>query len=389
MVRRLGPRFALVMWVLVLFPQPLDSLPFIGAMFDVGTKWLHDAVARGVLGLFGVELGPFAPSTDAPAEWFHLVVSLLVASVVAAVWASRTKSTDDTRLRSFTDGLLRLVLMAAMLTYGMAKVTQQQFPLPSSFDLAMPMGQMSPMGLLWRFMGTSPWYQRATGLIELLAGVLLISRRTSVAGALVAVAAMGNVVLLDCFFDVPVKLRAFCFLAMALWLSAPEAWRVLRQWFTAPEPESVTPKQVLRRRVVFGVVAGLVVIAIPLENLGATEDEEASPLRGQFMVTQQGADAKWVRAVSNGSSFFVERADGAWVGGVAQVDLTARTLALRTTESPRLDSELHFAEIAGGLSVSGTLGGESIELDLRRIEPGSSPLLTRGFHPWQVASYFR
>ena len=53
------------------------------------------------------------------------------------------------------------------------------------FRLAQHLGDMSPMGLLWTFMGFSPTYQIFTGAIEVLAGLLLTTRRTTLLGALV------------------------------------------------------------------------------------------------------------------------------------------------------------------------------------------------------------
>jgi hypothetical protein len=78
------------------------------------------------------------------------------------------------------------------------------------------------MGLMWTFMGFSPAYQIFTGAIEVVGGLLLVSRRTTLLGALVTTAAMTHVFIMNLCFDVPVKLYSFHYLVMALFLIAPD-----------------------------------------------------------------------------------------------------------------------------------------------------------------------
>ena len=110
---------------------------------------------------------------------------------------------------------------------GLPKSFPLQFAQPSSSRLAQPLGDMSPMGLLWTFMGFSPSFQIFTGAIETLAGLLLTTRRTTLLGALVAVAAMTHIFALNMCFDVPVKLYSFNYLVMAVFLVAPELPRLM------------------------------------------------------------------------------------------------------------------------------------------------------------------
>jgi hypothetical protein len=56
--------------------------------------------------------------------------------------------------------------------------------------------------------------------------MLLATRRTATAGALVMVAVMSNVVMLNFCFDVPVKLASTHLLVFALVIAAPDARRL-------------------------------------------------------------------------------------------------------------------------------------------------------------------
>src|SRR5262249_23088237 len=97
--------------------------------------------------------------------------------------------------------LFRLIvgfhLMYQMLVYGAIKVWCGQFPPISDGQLEVTYGDSSPMGLLWRFMQFSQPYTAATGIIEFTCGVLLISRRTTLLGALCAAGATLQVFLLN------------------------------------------------------------------------------------------------------------------------------------------------------------------------------------------------
>jgi hypothetical protein len=148
----------------------------------------------------------------------------------AVVWLVRRRKPDwnpDGRLHGIVRVLVRFFLCEMLLGYGFAKVFPLQFAEPSSFRLNQQLGDMSPMGLLWTFMGFSPAYQMFTGTVEVLAGLLLTTRRTTLLGSLITLVAMTQVFILNMCFDVPVKLYSFNYLMMAFFLLAPDLPRVI------------------------------------------------------------------------------------------------------------------------------------------------------------------
>jgi hypothetical protein len=98
------------------------------------------------------------------------------------------------------------------------------FPTPDR--LMQPAGQFSPMVLLWTFMGYSAPYRIFTGLAELVGGLLLIFRRTTTLGALVVLAVMANVAMLNYCYDVPLKLFTTHLLLWSLFLLLPDLRRL-------------------------------------------------------------------------------------------------------------------------------------------------------------------
>jgi hypothetical protein len=76
--------------------------------------------------------------------------------------------------------------------YGAAKVFKSQFPDPPASRLLEPLGEMSPMGLLWSFMGASEAYTVFGGLAETIPAILLMFGRTTLLGALAAALPTGS-----------------------------------------------------------------------------------------------------------------------------------------------------------------------------------------------------
>jgi hypothetical protein len=102
------------------------------------------------------------------------------------------------------------------------KVIKLQFSYPGPNQLLETYGESSPMRLLWTFMGASDSYTWFTGAGEMLAGILLCTRRTTLLGALVAFGVMVHVAALNFCYDVPVKLFSTHLVLMSLFLMAPD-----------------------------------------------------------------------------------------------------------------------------------------------------------------------
>ncbi|WP_425341697.1 DoxX family protein [Brevibacterium casei] len=124
--------------------------------------------------------------------------------------------------------LLRLWLAGYLLIYGWSKVFHMQMGYADFADALVQYGEMSPMGLLWRFMAFSPTVQLLAGLAEVAAAVLLLFRRTAWLGALLAAIDMSVVFLLNLTFDVPVKQLSGLMALVGLILLLPNIVRLGR-----------------------------------------------------------------------------------------------------------------------------------------------------------------
>lgn len=109
---------------------------------------------------------------------------------------------------------IRVILIFFMFQYGIIKVFHLQMSELSNAELIKTLGNKSPMGLAWTFMGFSKTYSAFAGLSEVIAGLLLISRRTQTFGAIATVAVMLNVFMMNLCFDIPVKIFSFHLMLM-------------------------------------------------------------------------------------------------------------------------------------------------------------------------------
>ena len=135
---------------------------------------------------------------------------------------------------------VRLDLATIMLGYGFAKVLPTQFGIPTLTAYAQPLGEFSPMGLLWAFMAASTPYTVLTGAIEVVGALCLLFRRTATLGALILFGALVNVAMLNFTYDVPVKIFTLNLLLMTAYIAAPDMRRLadvlLLNRSTAPRP---------------------------------------------------------------------------------------------------------------------------------------------------------
>ena len=78
--------------------------------------------------------------------------------------------------------LARYVLGVTMMFYGLIKIFQIQFALPSEF-YDYELKQLDGVTLTWAFLGFSSWFSFLLGVFELVPGFLLLFRKTQLLGA--------------------------------------------------------------------------------------------------------------------------------------------------------------------------------------------------------------
>lgn len=229
-------RFAAVYWLLYVFPIILSGFQIVpniavGTVFvwyqSLSSGLAHMIAAR----LFGIseELVPPLGSGDTTYNYMLLLGLFLISVIVASVWTIvDRRATDNANLRDLLRSWLRYGIAFSMIVYGLAKVNFEgnQFPPNSTYQLDKTWGSSSPMNVLWAFMGASQAYTMFAGLGEVIAGLLIVWRRTCLLGAFVALGVMTNVMMLNYCYDVPVKLLSTHLVVMSIMVLMPDFIRL-------------------------------------------------------------------------------------------------------------------------------------------------------------------
>jgi hypothetical protein len=103
----------------------------------------------------------------------------------------------------FVYALARYLTSGFLLLYGFAKVNGSQFTILAS-ELDRPMGQVSGFWLTWYYFGYSPIYGNFIALAQILAGILLMFRKTTLLGSCIAFPVVTNIIMVDVFYAIDI-----------------------------------------------------------------------------------------------------------------------------------------------------------------------------------------
>ena len=230
-LRRFGFRFLAAYLLIYNLVALVRMIPLIGGfsyLLDLGWNHLVFWAERVALGMANPSSPEITGSGDTSFLWARNGCMLALALAAALVWSFFDRARQrEPMVREFLRVFVRYALAVTLIGYAVAKlVPPVQFPAPAGPRLLEPIGRLSPMGMLWVFMGASKAYTAFGGIMELIGGVLLFWRRTTPLGALVSTGVLLNIVLLNFCYDVPVKIYSLNLLLMAVFLLWPEIGRL-------------------------------------------------------------------------------------------------------------------------------------------------------------------
>ena len=216
--------FFIIYFLLYMFPQPFAEIPGLDVVFSVYLKPLELAVlwfGKTILGITSLEKISNTGSGDTTFDYVKLLFVFLLSLVITIGILLISKKKNYQRWFNGVWIYARYYLGLFLILYGVIKFFDGQFQSLSVGRLERSYGDSSPMGLLWSFMGYSKAYTFFGGLMEFTAGVLLLFRRTTIAGALMAFGVMANVMLLNFCFDVCVKIFSLHLVLVSLFILSP------------------------------------------------------------------------------------------------------------------------------------------------------------------------
>lgn len=216
--------------------------------------------------LFGISLKSTVVHSDSATMYLLVLLLFIFSLIVSGVCRFGFANTGGKKFISLVYGLCTFYLSLVLLKYGLDKVFKSQFYIPEPNTLYSRLGQLDKDILFWSSMGTSRLYNIITGSIEVLAAVLLFFRRTRLAGILLSVIILVQVVVINFSFDISVKVFSLFLLSISLYLFGPYAQRACIFLFSgkngmpAQQATGVTVKNVFLKTFLKSLLAGLILL---------------------------------------------------------------------------------------------------------------------------------
>lgn len=182
-------------------------LPIIGEVLRVlfTTNWLHfhfhqlfdlskyqvHFISENKLPRWGI--GAFA-------NWG---IAILIALIGTAIWTRKDKTRKEYNvLYYWLRVVVRYRLAFVLITYGFIKFFPLQMPYPSLSNLYTNYGDYFAWKIYFQTVGIAPKYQSFLGFVEILSAFLLFNRRTVTFGVGLIFGFIGNVAVVNGFYDI-------------------------------------------------------------------------------------------------------------------------------------------------------------------------------------------
>ena len=337
--------------------------------------------------------------------WAQTFWILVVALLGTAVWSVVDKRRKDyATLHKWFYVFIRFALAASMFEYGMTKVIPTQFPQPPLHTFVTPVGDLSLSALLWTAIGASPAYEIFTGCAEILGGVLLLIPRTTMLGAMICLADMTQVFVLNMSYDIGLKQISFHLILLSLLLLAPEFPRLANFFFrnkpvdASPLPELFQSNRANRIALAVQLVFGLYLVGTYL-YINWTywhvsgDRSPRSPLFGIWNVDELSIDGetrppvlndydrRWRRAIfDTPDRVDFQRWDDSFARYNVAISVYSHTIVLTKTGSRKWKADFAFQRPSQDqLILDGEMDGHKIHGRFQLADPDTFRLLNSTF----------
>lgn len=341
-------------------------------------------------------------SGDTSYAWVSLLILFFIALISAFIWSILDRRrTNYMVLLYWLTTAIRYYVAFMLINYGLVKVFHMQMQPPRLTQLLQPLGEYSPMGLAWTYIGYSRGYNLLIGLVEILSGLLLF-RKTMVIGALITVATSINIMAVNYFYDVPVKMVSTALLLFSIFLLLPYI-KSLFTFFIAGKPVQLPPLQHplfnrnWKRKGLF--IAKLVLLIIfsiqEITSLFSTqkliaEYQKKSPLYGIYRIEQTEKQHKsipenWRLIVFEFDNFkvLIRNTDYSPQTESVVIDAAGKKITLNNYEFDyRINPD-------GNILLTKTFDGHTEEIKLVKQDPQAFELMRRKFNWIQEYPYSR
>lgn len=306
--------------------------------------------------------------------------------------------------------IISYYLSLQLFKYGFDKLFKHQFYLPEPNTAFTTLSQLSPDILYWTTMGSSYSYSVFCGIIEIIPAVLLLFRRTSSLGGIIAALVMVNVVMINFGFDISVKVYA-CFL---LFISGIVAYPGIRKiidvfiYKNVKDLQQLKPTFHAKKAFPYIITKMFIISYILVESLavyfrsGSFNDDKAERpyLHGAYNIIDfvKNNDTipplltnkdRFKRIFIHREGYFItQNMNDEMDDYKMNFDFINKKLILKTYDQNEIIIDYLFSEKDSTLTLKGNIENIRVYIKAKQIDLKRLPLFQKSFH-WTLDDYLR
>ena len=375
-------------------------LLFLALFLETPLRWFADSILNWGTNFKTESTG----SGDRTFDYVRFFFTIVLTFFVSIIWSFLDKKRASyNALQYWFQTVLRIFLCFAMILYGFAKIFKGQFADPSLELLIQNVGEMSPMGLAWTFMGHSMFYNIFTGSLEIIGGLLLLNRKTVSLGSLVILGVMNNVVFMNFTYDIPVKLFSLHFVTMSFILLMSDRKRLSKFFIKNESIEKLENINHLKNKSAIKIirflkkaliaVSILIIVIQCLVHFKATEQlRSKSKLRGiwktELFIIDKDTLAPLITDSKRWKYFIIDYKEKAIIKlmndtinrysikeNIDKKEIVFK--GLKVSDSQKFNYSISNKS---NLKLEGYLNEKELKIELTKVPKTKFKLLNRGFH---------
>ena len=333
-------------------------------------------------------------------SWFYIAISIffIIAILATIIWTIFDKRKHYPLLLTYLHAYSRYYLAINLFFYGSAKLSGVQFGEPSPNYLMQPVGSIDPHALLWTFVAASKAFNLFGGIVEVIAAALLFFRRTATLGALIAIAALTNVLIINMGYDTPVKILSFHLLLTGLFIMGPDVKRLLNFFILNRNRSLTTIPNIIAnnrfRRMQYAlkfILIGFVVFS-SFKTYDGIVDKNSKPYFGgidgvyeieefywnsQILPPMITDTIRWKKININKEDYIlIQYMNDSVVEYGMKIDTTTKVITLSAWKDTTFKSAFHYTtNNPGGYVFEGIYKNDSIRFVTRKMDLTNLPLV--------------
>lgn len=348
----------------------------------------------------------FVPTADSYWAYVASLIFFILASLTALAWQAIDKRKTFYAFYEFVYVIARYYVAFELLYYGIEKLDGIQFTLQAE-RLIPSVGSTDPFNLYWISTGASKSYPFFGGLLETAAAILLLFRRTTTLGCLIAIPVLLNVLLINLAYDVFIKLKVFHLLLFCIFIFIPDLNRLYKFFILKQNTSlSLSHSPLIKSKRFYWVQYALKSLLIIYMFFSIVKDEihyykqthhaTYQELVGIFNVrefhivrppnvTYNMDSLKWKKlAISQSNGVRVQQMNDSIADFDFKADMQNKIIELTSWVDTTNKAKLHYLESRPGEWLfEGTYKTDSIRFSSTKIDMYSLPLLKdRGKIKW-------